>query len=68
MGFVEKLIEDEWDTIETELSAKELISIKEREEKNLEVLSKKVAADETVQEEIIPKINKLLLELSELLD
>jgi hypothetical protein len=67
--YIEKVVEDDWDTIETELSgAKELISINEREEKNLEVLLKKVAEDETMQDEIVPKINKLLSELSEFLD
>ena len=62
------MVEDDWDTIKTDLSGvKKLISIKEREEKNLEILSKKVAEDETMQDEIVPKINNLLNELSDLL-
>lgn len=68
-AYIERVVEDDWDTVKTELSrAKKLISIKEREEKNLEVLSKKVAEDETMQDEIVPKINNLLSELSDLLD
>jgi hypothetical protein len=67
--YIEKLVEDDWESIETELSkAKELVSIKKHEEKNLDVLSKKVIEDETMQDEIVPKINKLLSELSDLLD
>ena len=68
-AYIERVVEDDWDTIKTELSeAKELISIKEREEKNLEVLSKKVAEDKMMKDEIVPKINNLLNELSDLLD
>ena len=68
-AYIERVVEDDWDTIKTDLSgAKKLISIKVREEKNLEVLSKKVAEDETMQDEIVPKINNLLSELSDLLD
>ena len=55
--------------IEKELSqVKELISIKERERENLDVLLNKVREDETMQERIVPTINKLLNELSDLLD
>ena len=63
------MVEDDWDTIKTDLSGvKKLSSIKEKEEKNLEILSNTVAEDETMQQKIIPKINKLLNELSDLLD
>jgi len=66
-AYIERVIEHDWDTIKTELSrAKKLISIKERGEKNLEVLSKKVAEDEIMQDGILPKINNLLRELSDL--
>jgi hypothetical protein len=67
--YIEKVVEDDWDTIETELSeTKELISVNKCEKENLEVLSKKIEEDETMQEKIIPKINKLIIELSEFLD
>jgi len=69
-GYVHKIIEDEWEIIcEQELTAvKKLISIKEQEVNNVEVLSKKIEEDEIMQEEIIPKVDKLLGELSDLLD
>jgi hypothetical protein len=62
--YIEKVTKDDWQKIEAELSgSKKLISIKEREEKNLDVLSKKIAEDQTMKEEIVPKINRLLKEL-----
>jgi hypothetical protein len=67
--YLEKVGEDRWQPIEKELSqSKQLISIKERERENLDVLLNKVAGDKTMQERIVPTINKLLNELSDLLD
>ena len=67
--YIEKVVKDNWRMIEKELSqVKELISIKERERENLDVLLNKVREDETMQERIVPTINKLLNELSDLLD
>ena len=67
--YIEKVVKDNWRTIKKELSqVKELISIKERERENLDVLLNKVREDETMQERIVPTINKLLNELSDLLD
>jgi len=62
-------VEDEWEEIESDLSSsKELILIKQKEEKNLQVLTNAVDEDETMQQKIIPKINKLLRELTNILD
>lgn len=67
--YIDMVVEDEWEEIESDLSSsKELILIKENEEKNLQVLTNAVDEDETMQQKIIPKINKLLKELSNLLD
>lgn len=67
--YIEEVVEGDWKEIEAELSkSKKLISIKEREEENLQLLSDQVTQDETMQEKIIPKIKKLLKELSDLLD
>jgi hypothetical protein len=67
--YLEKVGEDRWQPIEKELSqSKQLISIKERKRENLDVLLNKVAGDKTMQERIVPTINKLVNELSDLLD
>jgi hypothetical protein len=68
-GYLEKIGEDRWQPIEKELSqSKQLISINERERENLDVLLNEVTGDKTMQERIVPTINKLLNELSDLLD
>lgn len=68
-GYIDELVEDEWKEIESDLSSsKELILIKEKKEKNLQVLTNTVDEDEIMQQKIIPKINKLIQELSNLLD
>ena len=69
MTYIDKVVEDEWEEIESDLSSsKELILIKQKEEKNLQVLTNAVDEHETMEQKIIPKINKLLKELSNLLD
>lgn len=67
--YIDELVENEWEEIESELSSsKQLILIKEKEEKNLQVLTNAVDEDEIMRQKIIPKINKLIQELSNLLD
>jgi len=67
--YIDKVVENEWKELESDLSSsRELTLIKQKEEKNLQVLTNAVDEDETMQQKIIPKINKLLKELSNLLD
>ena len=67
---MQEVTQDEWETIsEQELTGvKKLISTKEQEIRNVEALSKTIEEDETMQEKIIPKVDKLVGELSDLLD
>jgi 5S rRNA maturation endonuclease (ribonuclease M5) len=67
--YMERIVENDWEAIEQRLTgARELISIKEQVVNNVDVLSKKVEEDEIMQEEIIPKIEKFLEDLSDLLN
>ena len=55
--YIDELVENEWEEIESELSSsKQLILIKEKEEKNLQVLTNAVDEDEIMRQKIIPKI------------
>jgi len=67
--YIDKVVENEWKELESDLSSsRELTLIKQKEEKNLQVLTNAVDEDETMQQKIIPKINKLLRELTNILD
>jgi hypothetical protein len=66
-NYIHKVVKDAWEEIETDLTTmKQLISIKEQEKENLKTLTDKVAEDEIIRNEVIPRINKLIGELSDL--
>lgn len=67
--YVGEVIKDDWEIIDEELSTtKKLILIDEHKKNNLETLTDTIKEDNLMKEQIIPRVNKLIDELKELLD
>lgn len=68
-SYIEEITEAKTGEIEKEQeSVKKLISIKDKELENLSILENVVSDDETIQEKIIPILEKVNQELSKMLD